>query len=365
MFSVIQGRLANTPPQGTGGGGLRIAVFAEGSYKDVEQELASSFQLTLLPTLQQFEQYLFNLPLYSLPEVILIEIDREGKCFDVINRIHSNPLLKGIIIIVVGKQDDHVYINEVRRARVHDFYLAPVNYQHLVERIQFLVKFKLIKPRIEELSEEVVTDYRMPFAKRMFDILFSGILLLLLSPLFIVVAILVKLDSRGPVFYKSKRVGTGYKIFDFYKFRSMRKDADAQLAKLAALNQYSAEAGKSAFMKIKNDPRISRVGAFLRRTSIDELPQLFNIFKGDMSAVGNRPLPLYEAEMLTSNEWALRFLAPAGLTGLWQVSKRGKEDMSERERKKLDNFYAQKYSFWFDIKILLKTVPALFQKENV
>jgi lipopolysaccharide/colanic/teichoic acid biosynthesis glycosyltransferase len=95
------------------------------------------------------------------------------------------------------------------------------------------------------------------------------------------------------------------------------------------------------------------------------LPQLFNIIKGDMSVVGNRPLPVYEAEMLTSNEWSMRFLGPAGLTGLWQISKRGKEDMSERERKKLDNFYAQKYSLWLDLKIIIGTVPALFQKEKV
>jgi lipopolysaccharide/colanic/teichoic acid biosynthesis glycosyltransferase len=123
----------------------------------------------------------------------------------------------------------------------------------------------------------------------------------------------------------------------------------------------------AAFNKltIKNDPRITRIGGFLRSSSLDELPQLFNILMGDMSLVGNRPLPLYEAEMLTSNEWSMRFLGPAGLTGLWQISKRGKEDMSERERKKLDNFYAQNYSFWLDLKILLGTFPALFQKEKV
>ncbi|MEP6611968.1 MAG: sugar transferase, partial [Mucilaginibacter sp.] len=122
---------------------------------------------------------------------------------------------------------------------------------------------------------------------------------------------------------------------------------------------------KAAFVKIKDDPRVTKLGKFLRNSSLDELPQLFNILLGDMSLVGNRPLPVYEAEMLTSNEWSMRFLGPAGLTGLWQITKRGKADMSERERKKLDNFYAQNYSFWLDWKILIRTVPAVFQKEKV
>lgn len=149
----------------------------------------------------------------------------------------------------------------------------------------------------------------------------------------------------------------------------MRSDADQLLAKLSVeSNQYANEEGNAkgaSFVKIKNDPRITRLGAFLRSSSIDELPQFFNILKGDMSIVGNRPLPVYEAEMLTSNEWAMRFLGPAGLTGLWQVTKRGKDDMSERERKKLDNFYAQNYSLLLDLKIILGTIPALFQKEKV
>jgi lipopolysaccharide/colanic/teichoic acid biosynthesis glycosyltransferase len=148
----------------------------------------------------------------------------------------------------------------------------------------------------------------------------------------------------------------------------MRTDADQLLAKLSVENnQYASSGGSSqaAFVKIKNDPRVTKLGQFLRNSSLDELPQLFNILMGDMSVVGNRPLPVYEAEMLTSNEWSMRFLGPAGLTGLWQVSKRGKEDMSERERKKLDNFYAQKYSIWLDLKIILGTIPALFQKEKV
>jgi lipopolysaccharide/colanic/teichoic acid biosynthesis glycosyltransferase len=104
----------------------------------------------------------------------------------------------------------------------------------------------------------------------------------------------------------------------------------------------------------------------MRNTSIDELPQLFNVLKGDMSIVGNRPLPLYEAEKLTTDQFALRFLAPAGITGLWQVTKRGKSgQMSAEERMDLDNEYAKHNSFWHDIKIILRTIPVLFQKENV
>lgn len=123
---------------------------------------------------------------------------------------------------------------------------------------------------------------------------------------------------------------------------------------------------KATFMKIKDDPRITKVGKFIRNTSIDELPQLINVLKGDMSIVGNRPLPLYEAEMLTSDDWSERFLGPAGITGLWQVELRGKKgEMSEEERKSLDNQYARTYSFWGDIKLILRTIPALFQKENV
>ena len=120
------------------------------------------------------------------------------------------------------------------------------------------------------------------------------------------------------------------------------------------------------FIKIENDPRTTRFGKFMRNTSIDELPQLINVLKGDMSIVGNRPLPLYEAEKLTTDQFALRFMAPAGITGLWQVTNRGLSGhMSVEERMELDNEYAKNSSFLYDIKIILRTIPALFQKENV
>lgn len=201
--------------------------------------------------------------------------------------------------------------------------------------------------------------------KRACDILISGTALLVLFPICLLLAIIIKLESKGPIFYISKRAGTGYRIFNFYKFRSMRVGADAELSKLAHLNQYSENSTDGVFFKIKDDPRITKFGQFLRNSSLDEIPQLFNVLIGDMSLVGNRPLPLYEAEKLTKDQIAWRFLAPAGITGLWQITKRGKDNMSPDERIALDMEYAMKNSFWLDMKIFLFTFPALLQKEKV
>ncbi len=239
------------------------------------------------------------------------------------------------------------------------------------------------------------------YFKRIIDILTSLIALLILSPLLILIVILIKLESKGPIFYKSKRVGQHYKVFDFYKFRSMRPDADKLLAQMQHLNQYkteldsthekhhnasinnneiklindegwvqessfwSQETNAQPFLKITNDPRITRIGKFIRSTSIDELPQLINVLKGDMSLVGNRPLPLYEAEQLTTDQAIARFAAPAGITGLWQVTERGKAGVSADSRKQLDVEYAQKYSLLLDCWILIKTPMAALQQENV
>lgn len=262
----------------------------------------------------------------------------------------------------------------------------------------------MLKARLSVAEISKPKEYRIPTSKRVFDIIVASFALLLFSPLLIIVAILIKLESKGPIGYTSKRVGTGYKVFDFYKLRSMYVDADQRMADMKHLNQYaiaaqekevstvlplSKESGPTliykdgqpmseeeyliikrkqqagTFVKFVDDPRITKVGKFIRNTSIDELPQLLNVLKGDMSIVGNRPLPLYEAEQLTSDDWGERFLAPAGITGLWQVMKRGKGEMSEEERKGLDNQYARKVSLWNDIRLILRTIPALFQKENV
>ena len=147
----------------------------------------------------------------------------------------------------------------------------------------------------------------------------------------------------------------------------MSVGADKRMHELSHLNQYDTKDGAAApaFFKISNDPRITRVGAFLRNSSLDELPQLINVLLGDMSLVGNRPLPLYEAATLTTDLNAQRFLAPAGITGLWQIKKRGREDMSVEERINLDIDYANKYNFMYDLWIMANTPSALIQKSSV
>ncbi|MET3980142.1 lipopolysaccharide/colanic/teichoic acid biosynthesis glycosyltransferase [Mucilaginibacter sp. UYP25] len=347
---------------------IRIA-YAGLELKDLIAKDLANFEIDFNDTLQDLENYMGDQSILTIPDIILVEVDMDEQCFELVNRLRQNFLMNGLIIVLLSTRKDKKLVQKAMQMKLHDFYTYPFATSDIRERLNFLVKFKLIKPRLQELSIKVDTTYKMPFGKRFLDLAIAGGMFVCLMPVMAAVAIAVKLDSKGPVFYTSKRVGTGYKIFDFYKFRSMRTDADQLLAQMAVTNnQYAAEeegASKSAFVKIKDDPRVTKLGNFLRKSSLDELPQLFNIIRGDMSVVGNRPLPVYEAEMLTSNEWSMRFLGPAGLTGLWQISKRGKEDMSERERKKLDNFYAQKYSLWLDLKIIVGTVPALFQKEKV
>jgi lipopolysaccharide/colanic/teichoic acid biosynthesis glycosyltransferase len=202
--------------------------------------------------------------------------------------------------------------------------------------------------------------------KRSFDILVSITALILLSPLFLLTALAIRVESKGPIFYISKRAGRGYRIFDFYKFRTMFAGADLRIQEFSHLNKY---AGKTApispsFFKINNDPRVTKVGSFLRNSSLDELPQLLNVLLGDMSLVGNRPLPLYEAATLTTDQSAQRFLAPAGITGLWQIKKKGHSDISAEERINLDIDYANKYNFMYDLWIMANTPSALIQKSD-
>ena len=297
------------------------------------------------------------------------------------------------------------------KAGINNTIKFEMTHEPITDLSTYLKRRKEQKIKDLQLKAQNIKAFRLPLWKRIFDILFSGMAILCLSPLLIFTALAIRLESKGAVIYKSKRVGSNYQIFDFLKFRSMYTDADKHLKDFNALNQYQQEEEEepdiwgedidtdmneegdeeeillvsddfviseedyihkkskeksNAFVKLENDPRITKIGRFIRKYSIDELPQLFNILKGDMSIVGNRPLPLYEAELLTSDEHIDRFIGPAGLTGLWQVEKRGEAGkLSAEERKQLDITYAKTFSFWLDIKIILKTVTAFIQKENV
>jgi len=302
-----------------------------------------------------------NVEFISLPKALICEVNLpDGDIYELFSKLKSENHLEGIPFIAVG-EDDNFHRSKAFKIGIDDFYHFPLSFVDLHKRIVFLDQFRKRKAKLVEIDESLFMN-KIPLSKRLFDIVFSSIGLLFASPILIIVCILIKLESKGPILYRSKRVGTGYKIFDFYKFRSMRVGADAELLKLKHLNQYG-ETNK--FVKISNDPRVTKVGHFIRKTSIDEIPQLFNVLVGDMSIVGNRPLPLYEAEQLTIDKWSKRFLAPAGITGLWQVTKRGKKDMSDQERLQLDVMYAKKYSIWLDMLIILKTFPAMLQKEKV
>ena len=295
---------------------------------------------------------------------------------------------------------------------VTDILVINEDNHRLQSKINYYLSLYTQIQRVDGLkSGPAAQPFQLPWWKRLFDISFSFTVLLLLSPVLLVVALLIVLDSKGPIIYRSKRAGANFHVFDMYKFRTMKVEADQLLGQLASQNIYaktSAETdrtvssdtrcsacreegiscqqllfdeerpiceklylqeaeGSAKFMKFRNDPRITRLGTFLRNSSIDELPQLFNILIGDMSLVGNRPLPLYEAEKLTSDEFARRFAGPAGLTGLWQVKKRakGQGPMSDRERTLLDIEYSTTFSFRTDILIIWKTIFSLWQKENV
>lgn len=327
--------------------------------------------------------------------------------WELLKEIRKSGKFGNIPFIILADSVTRGKIKEARLHKADDIFDAKFKTGDLVTRLHYFNNRQWMNA--EKAARKIsLKGAKTPFWKRAIDVIATGGALLLLSPVFLLVALLIRLDSKGPVLYRSKRVGSGFKIFNLLKFRTMRTDADKMMSTMAALNMYNKVAEenegeeqllceqcqrgdfcnrrlfldgkeicesvyqaqkekKAAFMKFQNDPRITRIGGFLRNSSLDELPQLVNIFRGDMSLVGNRPLPLYEAEKLTTDDKIMRFAGPAGLTGLWQVTKRGKgkADMSEEERAQLDVTYAKEFSFMLDMKIILKTFPALFQSENV
>jgi len=356
---------------------------------------------------------IFRKNINSLPVMVLFEKSKMEEDILKIKFLKQELPLAYIVLVTpgIGKNE----IPHYQAAGLKDTISPNVSETRLKNGLEFIAKNQIL---IADSTHEHLPlgTYEIPIWKRCFDILFSLSAIVILSPILIVVAAMIRIESPGPIIYKSKRVGSNYEIFDFYKFRSMYKDADKRLKEFLSLNQYKEldpllydysdeithipvvesslsdnsfmsdnsfvsddevisekeflrekrNRQRNNFIKYENDPRITKMGMFIRKYSIDEVPQLINILMGDMSIVGNRPLPLYEAEQLTSDQYIDRFLGPAGLTGLWQVEKRGDSGkLSPEERKQLDIYYAKNYSFWMDVKIIFKTFTAFVQKENV
>jgi exopolysaccharide biosynthesis polyprenyl glycosylphosphotransferase len=231
-------------------------------------------------------------------------------------------------------------------------HVAPSTMEILVDRADFVpgesVPLFTLRPPVFDGVQFAV--------KRTFDLLVAGAGLLLISPLLIAVSIAVKLSSRGPIIYRSLRPGIGGRPFECFKFRTMRVDIDLTEDQLEALNESSG-----ALFKIRDDPRLTSVGKTLRRFSFDELPQLINVVRGEMSLVGPRPLPMRDFELL--QEWhKKRYLVLPGVTGLWQVSGRSELDFDDLVR--LDFLYLERWSVFLDLSILLKTIPAVLSRRG-
>lgn len=308
---------------------------------------------------------------------------------------------KKVPFFILDDDRNQEIVSKTLERKIDGVFAKPIQIETIISSILALQNIKPTKSASEISRPNSINSYKTPFFKRIFDVVFASISLILLSPLLLIFIIAIRIESKGKAIYASKRIGMGYKEFDFYKLRSMYTNADKRLQELSHLNQYLKEAHPSTSEKhsfkevsvlqqlkgeakmgvvtsdsetistrFENDPRHTKIGHILFKSGIDRWPQLINVLNGDMSFVGNRPLPIYEAELLTTSDWRKRLHAPAGTTGLWKIEpRRNYKAMSTEARKDLDNKYAEiaknKYSFWRDIWIILRTIPAIFQKKNV
>jgi lipopolysaccharide/colanic/teichoic acid biosynthesis glycosyltransferase len=307
-----------------------------------------------------------------LPDAVLVDIPYDrAQLVSFVVSIKSLSRFSSIPIVYNSKYLSAEQASTLcEKELIDDAMAMDANMDHIHAKVSLLKKVKNHPPtphleREDDLVEDFSLTYQKEYMKRFIDIVMSSCLLIIAFPLMLLISIAIKLDTGGSVFYTSLRAGKRYQVFKLFKFRTMVADADRLIDTVGHLNQYDGGVdGHVKFLKIINDPRITKVGRFLRKTSLDELPQLFNVLIGDMSLVGNRPLPLYEASTLTTNAHIPRFMAPAGITGLWQVTKRGHQEMSVTDRINLDILYAKRRSLILDFKILLLTPLALFQEAD-
>lgn len=324
-------------------------------------------------SLEKALEYLSNIKKFrlDLPDIIFFDIELNKGQFTSFNSFLINQSeLSEIPLLFIENQLSASDIFYLKNNKLIDDMVNIFNHEiNYKNKISFIKKVKESgriskNEALNSFSNFQKLNTNVHLFKRVFDIIVACLFIAVLSPLFILIALAIKIDSRGPVIYKSFRAGQGFKVFKFFKFRTMEVDAETQINKLNHLNNYGECEIGAKFLKITNDPRVTRIGKILRKISMDELPQLFNVLRGDMSIVGNRPLPLYEAATLTTDVFVERFVGPAGITGLWQVKKKSNPHMSVEERINLDINYSRRCSFLYDMNIILRTPAALFQKNN-
>jgi exopolysaccharide biosynthesis polyprenyl glycosylphosphotransferase len=261
---------------------------------------------------------------------------------------------RGVVIVGAERLPDDELLDLVHSVRLRGIPLRVVPGAFALMRGRTILSEGMGLPLLEVHYPGLDNTQRT--LKRVLDVAGSVCGLLLLSPLLLAVAVAVRLDSPGPVLFRQKRVGADEKIFICYMFRSMHRDAEVSQAALEYLNE-----AEGPVFKIKNDPRVTRVGHFLRRWSIDELPQLLNVLKGEMSLVGPRPLPVRDF-LRMEEEHKRRLGAIPGMTGYWQTS--GRSDLSFEEMVRLDLYYIENWSLSFDLKIILKTLAAVLHRQG-
>jgi len=220
---------------------------------------------------------------------------------------------------------------------------------------------KLDETEMDSFFSNLEFQIKHRVLKRIFDILFSLSILFLFTPLYFFIALAIRLTSKGPIVYAHQRIGRGGKKFGCYKFRTMFPDADIKLKNILDANPELKEEWESTY-KLKNDPRVTPIGAFLRKTSLDEFPQFWNVLKGDLSVVGPRPVIQDEILKYYGDKAAKVLSIRPGLTGLWQVS--GRSNTSYKSRVLLDEEYINNQSFVLDLKLVLKTIPAMLSSKG-
>ncbi|MEO0074947.1 MAG: exopolysaccharide biosynthesis polyprenyl glycosylphosphotransferase, partial [candidate division WOR-3 bacterium] len=245
---------------------------------------------------------------------------------------------------------------EKAEGKVEDFFVIPALSQLQTSGVE-----------IEQLEDILLMKYHYNLlrtesriSKRVFDLLIAFLMILICIPLFIIISILIKLSSSGPIFHIQQRVGKDNKLFRCYKFRTMYLDAQRRLEKLFEQNPHT-KVEWERYLKITNDPRVTKIGKFLRRSSLDELPQLFNVIKGEMSLVGPRPYLPNEVENRRKEISLITKVRP-GITGLWQVS--GRSQLTFEERMRLDEYYVKNWTIWLDAVIMIKTIKVLFNSQG-